>query len=245
MNQAKILVADDIKQNVKLLRVILTASGFDVVEAYDGEEALEKAKSENPDLILLDIMMPKLTGYEVCQKLRANGTTKSIPIVMITALHEMDDRIKGIEAGADDFISKPFNKTELLARVKSLLRMRRIPANEEETNVLESILSGLEEGVVVTDGQWKITHINQTAKELLDIHETNIANIDIQTHLSRMNLSVPGNSLLTTREKTTDFQILPANTAPPVSINAKMTKLFDENGNMVSISLILSKEGKH
>ena len=77
MNKAKILVADDIKQNVKLLRVILTASGFDVVEAYDGEEALEKAKSENPDLILLDIMMPKLTGYEVCQKLRANGTTKA------------------------------------------------------------------------------------------------------------------------------------------------------------------------
>ncbi len=245
MNKAKILVADDIKQNVKLLRVILTASEFDVIEAYDGEEALEKAKAENPDLILLDIMMPKLTGYEVCQKLRANGTTKSIPIVMITALHEMDDRIKGIEAGADDFISKPFNKTELLARVKSLLRMRRIPAKEEETNVLESILSGLEEGVVVTDGQWKITHINQTAKELLNIHETDIANIDIQTHLSRMNLSIPVNSLLTTREKTTDFQILPANTTPPVSINARMTKLFDENGNMVSISLILSKEGKH
>ena len=144
MNKAKILVADDIKQNVKLLRVILTASEFDVIEAYDGEEALEKAKSENPDLILLDIMMPKLTGYEVCQQLRANGTTKSIPIVMITALHEMDDRIKGIEAGADDFISKPFNKTELLARVKALLRMRRIPAKEEETNVLESILSELE-----------------------------------------------------------------------------------------------------
>ncbi len=122
MNKAKILVADDIKQNVKLLRVILTASGFDVVEAYDGEEALEKAKSENPDLILLDIMMPKLTGYEVCQKLRANGTTKNIPIVMITALHEMDDRIKGIDAGADDFISKPFNKTELLARVRAVLR---------------------------------------------------------------------------------------------------------------------------
>src|SRR4030067_1010523 len=121
MNKAKILVADDIKQNVKLLRVILTASEF-------------------------------------------------------------DDRIKGIEAGADDFISKPFNKTELLARVKALLRMRQIPAKEEETNVLESILSELEEGVVVTDGQWKITHINQTAKELLNINETDTANIDIQTH---------------------------------------------------------------
>ena len=245
MTKSKILVADDIKQNVKLLRVILTASGFDVVEAYDGEEALEKAKSENPDLILLDIMMPKLTGYEVCQKLRANGTTKSIPIVMITALHEMDDRIKGIDAGADDFISKPFNKTELLARVKSLLRMRQIPAKEEETNVLESILSGLEEGVVVTDGQWKITHINQTAKELLTIHETDTANIDLQTHLSRMNVSIPVGTLITTREKTTDFQILQANTQTPVSINARMTKLFDDHGTVVSITLILMKEGKH
>ena len=245
MNKAKILVADDIKQNVKLLRVILTASEFDVIEAYDGEEALEKAKSENPDLILLDIMMPKLTGYEVCQKLRANGTTKSIPIVMITALHEMDDRIKGIDAGADDFISKPFNKTELLARVKSLLRMRRIPAKEEETNILESVLSGLEEGVVVADGQWEVTHINQTAKELLDIHETDTANIDIQAHLSRLNLSIPVDTLMTTREKTTDFQILPSNTPPPISINARMTKLFDDHGTAVSISLILRKEGKN
>src|SRR3972149_6784461 len=112
-------------------------------------------------------MMPKLSGFEVCKKLRANDKTKNIPVIMITALHEMDDRIKGIEAGADDFISKPFNKTELLARIKSLLRMRQIPAKEEETNVLESILPGLEEGVVVTDGQWKIKNINQTAKKLL------------------------------------------------------------------------------
>ena len=241
MNKAKILVADDIKQNVKLLRVILTASEFDVIEAYDGEEALEKAKSENPDLILLDIMMPKLTGYEVCQQLRANGTTKSIPIVMITALHEMDDRIKGIEAGADDFISKPFNKTELLARVKALLRMRRIPAKEEETNVLESILSGLEEGVVVTDGQWKITHINQTAKELLNIHETDTENLDLMQYLSRMNLSLSTDTLTNIREKTTDFQILPSTIQRPFPSSARMTKIFDDGGNITGITLVLRK----
>ena len=242
MNKPKILVADDIKQNVKLLKVILTASEYDVIEAYDGEETLEKVQTENPELILLDIMMPKLSGFEVCKKLRANDRTKNIPVIMITALHEMDDRIKGIEAGADDFISKPFNKVELLARIKSLLRMRQIPAKEEEANVLESVLSGLEEGVVVTDGQWKITHINQTAKELLNIHETDTANIDLQTHLSRLNLSIPVDTLLTTREKTTDFQILPANTQTPVSINTRMTKLFDDHGSVVSISLVMRKE---
>ena len=160
MNRAKILVADDITQNVKLLRVILTASAYDVIEAYNGEEALEKAKTENPDLILLDVMMPGLTGYEVCQKLRADGMTKNIPIVMITALHEMDDRIKGIEAGADDFISKPFNKAELLARVKSLLRMKQPTARKDETMVLDMVLADLTEGVVVTDGQWKIKTVS-------------------------------------------------------------------------------------
>ena len=243
MNKAKILVADDIKQNVKLLRVILSASDYDVTEAYDGEEALEKAKTENPDLILLDIMMPKLTGYEVCRRLREDASTKNIPIIMITALHEMDDRIKGIEAGANDFTSKPFNKIELLARIKSLLSTKQATAKKSETTVLDSILSDLAEGVIVTDGKWKITHINQPAKELLNIYETDIANIDIQTHLSRLNLSIPVDTLMATREKTTDFQILPANTQTPVSINTRMTKLFDDHGTVVSISLILRKEG--
>ena len=115
---------------MKLLRVILSASDYDVTEAYDGEEALEKAKTENPDLILLDIMMPKLTGYEVCRRLREDASTKNIPIIMITALHEMDDRIKGIEAGANDFTSKPFNKIELLARIKSLLSTKQATAKK-------------------------------------------------------------------------------------------------------------------
>ncbi|MBI2472584.1 MAG: response regulator [Planctomycetes bacterium] len=242
MNKPKILVADDIKQNVKLLRVILTASEFDVIEAYDGEEALEKAKSENPDLILLDIMMPKLTGYEVCQRLRADGTTKGIPIIMITALHEMEDRIKGIDAGADDFISKPFNKTELLARVKSLLRMRQPSVKKDETTILDTILSGLAEGVVVTDGHWKIKNINQIAKELLNIQETDTENLDIMQHLSHVNLSLPRDTLLNTQEKTTDFQILPSNTQPAFPLSARMTKIFDESGNTINITLIVVRE---
>jgi DNA-binding response OmpR family regulator len=210
MGRAKILVADDIKQNVKLLRVILTALEYDVIEAYDGEEALEKVKMENPDLILLDIMMPKLTGFEVCQKLRADGTTKNIPVVMITALHEMDDRIKGIEAGADDFISKPFNKVELLARVKSLLRMRQVIIQKEDTALLDTILSDLAEGVIVTDGEWKIKNMNQTARELLNIHETDNKNKDLLKYLSRKKLSLPLETVMNTNEKKTIFQIFPS-----------------------------------
>ena len=244
MNKPRILVADDIKQNVKLLRVILAASEYDVVEAYDGEEALEKAKGEHPDLILLDVMMPKVTGYEVCQKLRADDLTKNIPIVMITALHEMNDRIKGIEAGADDFISKPFNKTELLARIKALLRIRQVtekPGKKDETSVLESILSDLKEGIIVTDGQWKIRNMNKMAHELLHIQETDMKDTDFLTHLSRMKLSLPVEVITNTQEKITDFQITDSNTEGLPSISARMTKILNEQGNVVGITFTLKK----
>ncbi len=241
MDKAKILVADDIKQNVKLLRVILAASEYDVIEAYDGEEALEKARTENPDLILLDVMMPKLTGYDVCHKLRADDTTKNTPIVMITALHEMDARIKGIEAGADDFISKPFNKAELLARIKALLRMRQVASKKEEPAVLDALLSGLSDGVVVADGQWKIKNVNPAAQEILDIHETDTANMNLLAHLSHMRLSLPIDTIANTREKITDFQILPSDSQPPFSLNARMTKIFDAQGDMSGITVILKR----
>ncbi len=231
------MVVDDIKQNVKLLRVILTTSGYDVVEAYDGEEALEKVKTENPDLILLDIMMPKLTGYEVCHKLRTDETTKNIPIIMITALHEMDDRIQGIEVGADDFISKPFNKAELLARVRSLLRMRRTNAKKDESVVLESVLSDLAEGVIVTDRQWNIRNINRTAQEFLKKDTGNFLSF-----LSDTKLSIPVDTIINTREKTTDFQIQPVSNQDHFSLKARMTKIFDEAGNLSGVTVILRKE---
>jgi len=123
-NKAKILVVDDIPVNVELQKAYLTSAGYEVVVALDGEEALEKVLSERPDLILLDVMMPKLNGFEVCRILKNHRETQFIPIIMVTALKEVEDKVRGIEAGADDFISKPFNKMELMARVKSLLRIK-------------------------------------------------------------------------------------------------------------------------
>ncbi|OQX60674.1 hypothetical protein B5M50_00360 [candidate division KSB1 bacterium 4484_219] len=127
MKQAKILkilVVDDIAINLELQKAYLTAAGYEVIEAKSGQEALQKVRDEKPDLILLDVMMPKMSGYEVCKILKNDPETQFIPIIMVTALTSVEDKIRGIEAGADDFISRPFNKTELMARVKSLLRIK-------------------------------------------------------------------------------------------------------------------------
>ena len=129
MSAARILVIDDVAQNVKLLEQLLSLSGYSVLTAASGAEGLEKVASGNPDLVLLDVVMPKMSGYEVCRAIRANPVTQLLPVVMVTALDPAEERVKGIEAGADDFLSKPINQPELLARVKSLLRIRAL--NEE------------------------------------------------------------------------------------------------------------------
>jgi class 3 adenylate cyclase len=121
-----VLVVDDQPANVKLLVQVLTMSGYEVATASSGAEALAKIPAENPDIVLLDVIMPHMSGYEVCRALRADKATALLPIVMVTALDPLEERVKGIEAGADDFLSKPINQAELLARVKSLLRIRAL-----------------------------------------------------------------------------------------------------------------------
>ena len=123
---AKILVVDDTPRNVKLLADLLTAKGYGVATATTGREALDKLGLEVLDLVLLDVVMPEMSGYEVCLAIRANPATAVLPVVMVTALDPAVERVKGIEAGADDFLSKPINQAELLARVKSLLRIKEL-----------------------------------------------------------------------------------------------------------------------
>ncbi|HEU4343387.1 MAG TPA: response regulator [Candidatus Binatia bacterium] len=120
----KLLVVDDAPKNVKLLADLLGAKGYHAITAYSGGEALKKLENEKPDMVLLDVVMPEMSGYEVCRRMREMDVTRFVPVVMITALDPAEERVKGIEAGADDFISKPINQAELLARVKSLLRVK-------------------------------------------------------------------------------------------------------------------------
>lgn len=118
----KILVIDDYPDNVFLIQDRLEKNGYEVITAYDGTTGMEKAYDENPDLILLDVMMPDISGFEVCKKLSADERTKLIPVILLTALIDTDNVKEGLDAGAFDYIKKPFNKTELLSRIKSALR---------------------------------------------------------------------------------------------------------------------------
>ncbi len=123
-NPAKILVVDDKPQNVRLLTSLLAGKGFAVVTAASGPEALDRVAAERPDLVLLDVVMPEMSGYEVCRRIRENPATGFLPVVMVTALDPAQERVKGLEAGADDFLTKPINQPELLARARSLLRIK-------------------------------------------------------------------------------------------------------------------------
>jgi class 3 adenylate cyclase len=120
----KILVVDDTPHNVKMLVDLLSAKGYATVTASSGQEGLAQVEAERPDLVLLDVMMPGMDGYEVCRRIRANPEYGILPVVMVTALDPARERIKGLEAGADDFLTKPVNMAELIARVRSLLRIK-------------------------------------------------------------------------------------------------------------------------
>ncbi len=122
----RVLVVDDIPANVKLLEARLGAEYFEVVTALSGEAALAEAQRTLPDLVLLDVMMPGMDGFEVCRRLKADPRTQHIPVVMVTALDQIGDRVQGLEAGADDFLTKPVNDTALVTRVKSLVRLKAL-----------------------------------------------------------------------------------------------------------------------
>ena len=139
MMPSRILIADDNVPNVELLEAYLSGLEHEIDTAEDGAETLEKVKTFAPDLILLDIMMPKLSGFEVCEKLKSDPETQDIMILMVTALSELGDIERAVNAGCDDYLSKPVNKFELLKRVDNMLRLRSV------TNELERLKRYIDE----------------------------------------------------------------------------------------------------
>ena len=130
-SENKILIADDNQANVELLEAYLSNIDCEIAFAVDGQDTLDKVAAFGPDLILLDVMMPKLSGFEVCKQLKANEGTKNIIILMVTALNELGDIQRAVDAGTDDFLSKPVNKVELLTRVQNMLQLKGIKDENE------------------------------------------------------------------------------------------------------------------
>lgn len=138
---SRILIADDNEPNRELLEVYLADIDCEIVTAVDGSDTLEKVTSFKPDIILLDIMMPKLSGFEVCQQLKADPVTRQIMVLMVTALGELGDIERAVEAGTDDFLSKPVNKIELVKRVENMLKLRHV---SDELQRLRSYISSMD-----------------------------------------------------------------------------------------------------
>ncbi|WP_454685888.1 PleD family two-component system response regulator [Agrobacterium leguminum] len=194
---ARVLVVDDIPANVKLLEARLLAEYFDVVTAEDGFKALAICDEEQVDIILLDIMMPGMDGFEVCERLKANPNTAHIPVVMVTALDQPSDRVRGLKAGADDFLTKPVNDLQLIARVKSLVRLKAV-SDELRLRAETARQIGIEEmlrsdGLMHTPGRVLVADGRASSQERIVRALKPVAEVDAVTEPQAALLKAAGN----------------------------------------------------
>jgi CheY-like chemotaxis protein/anti-sigma regulatory factor (Ser/Thr protein kinase) len=166
----KILIVDDEPVNIELLEALLGPEGYDLQKARNGQDALDQLKTSDPDLVLLDIMMPFMSGYKVLEEIRKNKITAAVPVILLTALADRDHMIKGIDAGADDYISKPFDKTELLSRVRTQARLSILRRQINEKDKLLGVIELITDGIAVTDGTFNIQHLNAAATSMFGIN---------------------------------------------------------------------------
>jgi two-component system cell cycle response regulator len=182
---ARILVVDDIPANVRLLEAKLAAEYFEVLTANSGKDALEAIAEQSPDLVLLDVMMPGMDGFEVCQRIRANPKTRFLPVVMVTALSDQADRVRGLEAGADDFLTKPVNDLALFARVRSLVRLKMVmdewrlrEQTSGEVDLLELQVEA-EEGGMLTAKALLVENFAPAAERLVELLKHDCEQVDV------------------------------------------------------------------
>jgi len=234
----KILVVDDYPANVKLLERNLHAAGYETVAAYDGEEALEKVRSERPDLILLDIMLPKFNGFEVCRHLRADEATAVIPIIMITALKETEERIRGLEVGADDFISKPFDRGELLARVKSLLQIKYYRSMLTEREKFHAVIQDLSHGIIITDGQWHVQTISRRAAELLGRLGEDLVGRELGEVLSTFQVEPSLEAMRKSLVRSVGVELRQEEARPPRYLAGRYTRIEGPHGELYNAAMV-------
>jgi adenylate cyclase len=229
----RILVADDNAMNVDILRTRLAAHGYEILIAADGEEAVDIARRERPDLILLDIMMPKLDGFEVCRRLRADPSLPFMPIVLVTAKGDTKDVVAGLEAGGDEYLTKPVDQAALLARVKSMLRIKALHDTAQEQGArLEAQAGELAE--------WSRTLERRVAEQLAELERVNRFRRFLSPQLADVIVSSGGEKLLEShrREITVVFCDLRgftafAETAEPEEVMAVLRAYHEAMGKLI------------
>ena len=235
-----ILVVDDQPQNIELLQAYLFRQDYEIVKALSGKEALEKLSANQIDLVLLDIMMPGMSGLEVLEKLRADKKTKAIPVVMVTALNETRDKVKALETGCDDFISKPFDRVELLARIKSILKISDYLRQLDEKDKFKAIVDKVSDGIVICRPDYSIRDSNAAILKYFNI--TGPENINLVEMLFRdYSVSINKEVLkdLKVAHKTFDIQRQKSETAEALYLEANMDLIKNPSGELLSIVFIL------
>lgn len=238
MTHGDILIVDDEPTNRLMLSRRLQNEGYSCREAASGQAALDAIAEQPPDLILLDVMMPDLDGFEVCRRLRSKVATRAIPIVLVTALSDRHNRVQGLEAGADDFLTKPVDPPELTARVRSLLRLRYFQSLSAQSELLESSFRDLGVGVVVTEPNGIVVACNLRARHLLAIPEQEAIGLDFHAHLERFEVEPCLADVLADHAAQADFDIRRSG-SPSLVVAARLTRVLDPEGAPVYHALAL------
>ncbi|MDO8602827.1 MAG: response regulator [Candidatus Omnitrophota bacterium] len=239
-DKSVILVVDDQFQNIELLEAYLIPQGYEIVKAASGQEALEKFVHNKIDLVLLDIMMPKMSGLEVLEKLRADKKTRLIPVVMVTALKETEDKVKALEAGCDDFISKPFDKVELLARVKSILKISYYLRQLDEKKQFKAVVDKISDGIAICSPDYLIKDNNEALLKYLNI--ANPANVNlVETLFKNYAVSINKEALMDLKvaHKTFDIVGEKTETREALYLEANLDLIKNSAGELLSIVFIL------
>ena len=235
-----ILVVDDQVQNVELLEAYLVGQGYEIIKASSGEEALEKLAHNQIDLVLLDVMMPKMSGIDVLEKLRADEKTKMIPVVMVTVLKETEDKVKALEAGCDDFISKPFDKVELLARVKSILKISYYIKQLDEKEKFKAVVDKISDGIAICSPDYLIKDSNAAFLKYLNIADPANVNL-VETLFTNYSVSMKKEVLmdLTIAHKTFNIVRQKSETTEALYLEVNFDLIKNSTGELLSIVFIL------
>jgi len=235
-----ILVVDDQFQNIELLEAYLVGQDYEIIKAASGEEALKKISVNQIDLILLDIMMPRMSGLEVLKKLRADEKTKATPVVMVTALKGTEDKIKALEAGCDDFISKPVDKVELLARVKSILKIGHYLRQLDEKKKFKAVVDKISDGIAICSPDYMIKDSNSAILKYLNITDPTNTNL-VEMLFKNYSVSINKEALmdLAITHKTFDIVRKDSEAIEELYLETNLDMIKNSAGDLLSIVFIL------